>query len=179
MPLFAVVRAKRRSLVITQRIFASLRTPGDSGHRPRRAGASLCRHGRGRQPAQAPGGRWQASRRPGQGKPGDKPGRNMRAARGRWGCWKSAPCRRPKGSRTLCVAWRDARARTQGGVASGRRVLGQRRADGVIGGGGDGDTDHALTATFRHFVGFRSRASRCASAIWAGVSLAPPAASAE
>jgi hypothetical protein len=28
-----------------------------------------------------------------------------------------------------------------------------------------GDADHALTATFRYFVGFHSRASRCASAI--------------
>jgi hypothetical protein len=34
-----------------------------------------------------------------------------------------------------------------------------------LGGGGDGDADHALTATFRYFVGFRSRAIRCASAI--------------
>jgi hypothetical protein len=29
----------------------------------------------------------------------------------------------------------------------------------------DGDADHALTATFRYFVSFRSRAIRCASAI--------------
>jgi hypothetical protein len=45
-----------------------------------------------------------------------------------------------------------------------RPVLGQRRAYGVVG-GGDGDADHALTATFRYFVGFHSRAIRCASAI--------------
>jgi hypothetical protein len=32
--------------------------------------------------------------------------------------------------------------------------------------------DHALTATFRYFVGFHSLAIRCASAIWAGVILA-------
>ena len=44
-----------------------------------------------------------------------------------------------------------------------RRVLGQRRGDGVVG-GSDGDADHALTA-FRYFVGFHSRAIRCASAI--------------
>ena len=50
-------------------------------------------------------------------------------------------------------------------AASLTRVLGQRRADGVLGGGGDGDADHALTATFRYFVGFHSRVSRCASAI--------------
>src|ERR1700722_12660298 len=47
-------------------------------------------------------------------------------------------------------------------------VLGQRRANGRAGGGG-GDADHALTATFRYFVGFHSAASRRASAIWAGV----------
>ena len=41
-----------------------------------------------------------------------------------------------------------------------RRVFGHRRADGVVG-GGDGDADHALTATFRYFVGFHSRAIRC------------------
>jgi hypothetical protein len=46
-----------------------------------------------------------------------------------------------------------------------KRVLGQRRADGVAGGGGDGDVDHALTATFRYFSGFQYRVSRCASAI--------------
>ena len=44
-------------------------------------------------------------------------------------------------------------------------VLGQRRADGVAGGGGDGDVDHALTATFRYFSGFQYRVSRSASAI--------------
>jgi hypothetical protein len=44
------------------------------------------------------------------------------------------------------------------------RVLGQRRADGVLG-GGDGDADQALTATLRYFVGFHYRVSRCASAI--------------
>ena len=43
-------------------------------------------------------------------------------------------------------------------------VLGQRRADGMAGGGGD--ADHVLTATFfRYFVAFHSRAIRCASAI--------------
>src|ERR1700733_6661994 len=42
-------------------------------------------------------------------------------------------------------------------------VLGQRRANGRAGGGG-GDADHALTATFRYFVGFHSAASRRASA---------------
>jgi hypothetical protein len=39
-----------------------------------------------------------------------------------------------------------------------------RGGDGVEG-GFDGDADHALTATFRYFVGFHSRAIRCASAI--------------
>jgi len=39
-------------------------------------------------------------------------------------------------------------------------------------GGGDGDFDHALTGTFRYFVGLHSRAIRCASAICAGVTLA-------
>jgi hypothetical protein len=33
------------------------------------------------------------------------------------------------------------------------------------GGLGDGDADHPLKATFRYFVGFHSRAIRCASAI--------------
>jgi hypothetical protein len=33
------------------------------------------------------------------------------------------------------------------------------------GGGGDGDVDHALTATFGYFVGLHSLAIRCASAI--------------
>ena len=42
-----------------------------------------------------------------------------------------------------------------------RRALGQRRADGFIGGGRDGDAVHVL----RYFVGFHSRAFRCASAI--------------
>ena len=46
-----------------------------------------------------------------------------------------------------------------------RRVLGQRRGDGVVGGFGDGDADHALTATFRYFVDFLPVACRCASAI--------------
>ena len=36
------------------------------------------------------------------------------------------------------------------------------------GGGVDGNEDHALTATFRYFVGFHSRTIRCASAICAG-----------
>ena len=44
-----------------------------------------------------------------------------------------------------------------------RRVLGQRRAEGVAG-GGDGDADE-VAATFRYFVGFHPRAIRCASAI--------------
>jgi hypothetical protein len=35
----------------------------------------------------------------------------------------------------------------------------------VAGGGGDGDVDHALTATFRYFSGFQYRVSRSASAI--------------
>ena len=30
-----------------------------------------------------------------------------------------------------------------------KRVFGQRQADGVLGGGGDRDADHALTAMFR------------------------------
>ena len=43
-------------------------------------------------------------------------------------------------------------------IAELYQVLGQRRADGVVGGGGDRDADHATAATFRYFVGFHSRA---------------------
>ncbi len=39
----------------------------------------------------------------------------------------------------------------------------ERGADRVVRGGGDGDADHALTATFRYFVGFHTLAIRCAS----------------
>ena len=46
-----------------------------------------------------------------------------------------------------------------------RRVLGQRRGDGVVGGFGVRDADHALATTFRYFVDFFSVAGRCASAI--------------
>jgi hypothetical protein len=43
-------------------------------------------------------------------------------------------------------------------IAELYHVLGQRRADGVVGSGGDRDADHATAATFRYFVGFHSRA---------------------